>query len=365
MTERHGPASRIVSDPTPPDASVLLVVKGEPAHRLDAVWRALVAQEGVVAIEVLVAAPPEEIEALPRWAPEGPVCEVRAIPNPRGERSAGLNRMLAQARAPVVVRVDARSRPPTDYVARCLRRLDEDPRVGAVGAIQVPTAANHSVTARGIARSLANPWLLGNAGYRRRDFGGEADTAYLGAYRRDEIVALGGWDERLPANEDFDLNTRIRAGGFKVWVEPGLAVAYESRSSLVSLGRQYRAFGAAKARYWRLSGRGPNRRQTVAVVGAAAAATAFGTVAWQRGPWVFALLAVSALAVLAVDHRAGPPERDPRVRVVACAGYAVVVGAWLWGIAVGLVASGGRRSAGGNGERRLPEHASPVSVGRP
>jgi hypothetical protein len=243
--------------------------------------------------------------------------------------------MLAAATAPVVARVDARSRPPTDYLARCVARLRECPDLGVVGAIQRPVAADDRLVARGVGRALGNPWLLGGAAYRRPGFGGRADTAYLGAYRRDELRGLGGFDERLAANEDFELAQRYRARGAGVWVEPGLEVAYEARSTLSALWQQYHRFGRAKAVYWRLTGRRPGLRQGIALAAPVVASSAVLAVAWRRPRLAVGLLAAGAGVIAAVDHLVAPREPDPRVRATALLGYATIVGAWVGGVTVG------------------------------
>jgi hypothetical protein len=236
--------------------------------------------------------------------------------------------------ADVVVRVDARSRPGPGYVASCAARLAADPEVGVVGGVQRPAVHGGTVRARGIARALRNPWVLGGARYRREGAHGPADTVYLGAFRRTELLALGGYDERLDANEDFELCARYRRAGRTVWLEAGAVVDYEPRTRLVDVARQYRAFGAAKARYWALTGRGPDARQAVALTAAAlgAAAAVFACARPRRLP-VLAAAGIGALA--AADHLADPHEPDPWVRAHALVASATVVGSWLWGVARG------------------------------
>ncbi|MCJ7438366.1 MAG: glycosyltransferase [Acidimicrobiia bacterium] len=320
-----------------PAASLLLIVRDEPLDRLERLLDGLAAQRGVGALELLIGAPVSEHDRLGTLCTSGVVGRVVLVDNPTGARSAGLNRLVEVATAPVVVRVDARSRPPEDYVARCLARLDAAPGIGVVGAIQRPATARPDVRSRGITRALGNPWLLGGARYRRSGGGGPADTAYLGAFRRDELRVLGGYDERLDANEDFELCARYRSAGAAVWVEPGLEVAYEPRQTYRSLWRQYRAFGMSKVVFWRLTGRAPNARQTAALGGAAATA-AIGVVTLVRRPASsVALIAAGVATVVIVDHVAAPAERDVRVRVAAGAAYVTVIGAWISGIARALV----------------------------
>jgi succinoglycan biosynthesis protein ExoA len=321
-----------------PSASVLMVVRSEPLDRMRRAVDAVARQEGAGTIEVLIAAPQAEHRALASLHPHGAVGEIRLVDSRDGSRSGGLNAALCAARGRVVARVDARAVPPPDYVARCIARLERDPDIGVVGAIQRPHAGGDGVVARGIARALRNPHFLGGAAYRRTDGAGPADTAYLGAFRREQLARLGGFDETLVANEDFELCSRYRGRGSVVWVEPGLEVAYEARTTFAGLWRQYRDFGDAKVAFWRRSGSMPNRRQAaVLAAGAAAVATAALSV---RRPAVAGIAAASAAAALvAVDHVVEPNERDARVRAVS-AGAAMTLGAaWCWGVVRGAARS--------------------------
>jgi succinoglycan biosynthesis protein ExoA len=327
---------------SPPDVSVLLVTRGEPPDRLRRAIDALAAQAGAGTLEVLVAAPPDEHRDLADLPARGAVQTVSLVANPDGGRSAGLNRALHRARAATVVRVDARSVPPPDYVARCVARLAANPAIGVVGAIQRPATHDPGAGARGIARALRNPWLLGGAPYRRAGGGGSADTVYLGAFRRHELLANGGYDERLDANEDFDLCARYRAGGHQVWIEPGLEVEYEPRRTHRELWAQYRAFGEAKVGYWRATGERPNRRQGVALGGALAALLA-GVLVGRRPRRLVAAL-VAGLGVLAlVDHSVDPEDHDVGTRVAAIGAYATFLTGWCCGILRGLARRAGPR----------------------
>jgi len=323
----------------PPDVSVVMVVRDEPPARVHRVVEALRGQEPLgtpFVIELLIAGPPTEVARYEGAGCGGRLAAVRAVGNPGGGRSAGLNRATAAARATTIVRVDARSRVPQDYVARCLARLESDPAVGVVGGVQWPEPVGTSVAGRGAARALRNRWLLGNPAYRRPGAGGAVDTVYLGAFRRAELVALGGWDEGLDANEDFDLCARYRAAGQRVWLEEDLLVGYEPRVGARALFRQYEAFGRSKVRFWRRTGRRPNARQSVAL-GTAGVATLAAMGSLGRTRRVTGLLATGVVALGLLDHLADPHEPDARVRAHAWVDGLAMTGGWLAGVARGFL----------------------------
>ena len=312
--------------------SVVVTARNEPVWRIERLLRAVSEQDLDGEVQVLIAVPPEERERLSHLGPVGAVTQVVVVDNPGGARSSGLNRAVAMSSASIVCRLDARTLPPPDYLARCRHRLDADPAVGVVGGAQRPTAPGPSVMASGIARALSNPWMLGGAAYRRPGSHGPVDTVYLGAFRRDELIAVGGWEELLDANEDFDLATRYRDAGWLVWLEEGLEVGYEPRSSLASVYRQYNAFGQWKVRFWRLRGSRPNGRQLLAMALAGAMVPLLALAAWTSPLLAAAAVELVVAGLCAVDHLAGRPRTKPGVRTAAvAASFAVVLG-WLSGI---------------------------------
>lgn len=318
-----------------PCVTVISTLRDEPIQRVRRMVDAIAAQVDTPRLELVLAAPRNEHEALRSIPASGAVSSLLVVDNPTGQRSPGLNAAVGAATHPVCCRVDARSILPPTYVARSAALVASDDAIGIVGGIQVPFAQAGGTVARGIARGLANPVALGGARYRRVDRSGPADTAYLGTFRRESFLAVGGYDERLDANEDFDLSARYRQAGYSVFVL-GTPVLYESRETFAELFRQYEAFGRAKARYWKLTGERPNRRQSLAISAAASGAvTAAALMLHRRGgvPPV-ALAAAGALAL--VDQVGAGGGRLPE-RLASCATYPTVYTAWLTGIASELL----------------------------
>jgi succinoglycan biosynthesis protein ExoA len=61
------------------------------------------------------------------------------------------------------------------------------------------------------------------------------------------VDKIGGYDQTLLANEDYEFNARIRASGGKIWLDPAIRSVYFARSSLVTLAQQYFRYG-----FWKL-----------------------------------------------------------------------------------------------------------------
>ncbi|HEV2759967.1 MAG TPA: glycosyltransferase [Acidimicrobiales bacterium] len=255
-----------------------------------------------------------------------------------GDRSSNLNCGLAAATAPVVVRVDARSRVPAHYLRRCVDLLEGRADLAVVGGRQRAVAAGTGAVAAGVARALNNRWGMGLARYRSGGSSGETDTVYLGAYRTAELRAAGGWRTDFAVNEDFDLNRRLARFG-AVWFDSDLTVDYVPRSSLTALLRQYWAFGLGKARYWRLSGDRPQPRQLVLLGAPLVGLAALGLVLGVFGALAGGSVVIAGLAAGLLIEAAGAdgPRTGLRAHVTALVALGCIAGAWLSGVAVGAV----------------------------
>ena len=310
--------------------SVIGTVRREPRERLQRMVDHIASQSVEGPVELVLAGPSEDRAVVESLRTHGALTRIVFVDNPGGARSPGLNLAARAAGATHVHRVDARSLLRSDHLLRCDRRLTSDPTVGVVGGRQRPVALTEGTWARGMARALANPWLLGAPAYRRVSTGADVDTVYLGSYRREELLGIGGFDERLEANEDYDLCQRYRESGALVWLEHGLVVDYEARSRLVDVWRQYHAFGRSKVTYWRVRAERPNVRQAIGL--AAPIAGASIPIVLARRPGALAGLAVAGAAgVLTVDAIAGEETAPPAVRASATIGNLVIPLAWASG----------------------------------
>ena len=226
---------------SPPAVSIVIPASGAGAS-LPAALRAVHDQTYPNIVDVIVAAADNDSASAARTG------RATTIPNPQRRTPAGLNRAIARSTGDVVVRVDARSIIPDDYVVRVVEALTE---TGAdnVGGMQIPIG--HTFPERAIAAAMRSRAGAGGARYRVGGESGPADTVYLGAFRRATLERLGGFDERYERHQDYELNQRIREQGGVVWFDPELRVEYRPRCSLKALARQYYDFGKWKRRFAR------------------------------------------------------------------------------------------------------------------
>jgi succinoglycan biosynthesis protein ExoA len=176
---------------------------------------------------------------------------IRLLRNPRRDIPAGLNVGLGNARGTWVARMDAHSEYPDDYLAQGVGRLRRGDTQWVSGP-QVPVGKD--TISRAVALALDHP--LGRGGSRRwasqadlPDAEYELDSGvFCGVWKRDTLLARGGWDERWARNEDSEMAARFQERGERVICLPSMAATYRPRDSLRSLWRQYLGNGRFRAR---------------------------------------------------------------------------------------------------------------------
>lgn len=165
---------------------------------------------------------------------------VRTVPNPSGRTPDGLNAAIAASTGAVVARVDAHAEIPVDYLTSAVAALEES---GADNVGGIMDAVGVSALERAVACAMKSPLGVGGARFHTGGGAGEADTVYLGVFRRVALERVGGYDPHFERAQDWEMNHRIRATGGLVWFTPDLRVTYRPRSTLRALADQYRGYG--------------------------------------------------------------------------------------------------------------------------
>ena len=169
---------------------------------------------------------------------------VLVVPNPERITSSGLNRAIESSRGEVIVRCDAHAALPPGYIKRAVETMR---RTGAavVGGLQEPTGDN--LFQRAVGMAMTTPLGAGDSRYKIGGREGPTDMVYLGVFRTEVLSEIGGFDEKIVHNQDYELNWRLRDRGETVWLDPQLRVRYRPRGSLQALAQQYFNYGRWKS----------------------------------------------------------------------------------------------------------------------
>lgn len=174
--------------------------------------------------------------------------DVRVLSAPQRSIPAALNTGIQAATGDIIVRLDGHSAPYPDYIERCLTVLTATGAQNVGGRWDIRPGAQ-TAEAHGIAAAVGSRLGAGDALYRLADTATatDTDTVPFGCFLRQTWQDLGGYNEALLTNEDYEFNYRIRQRGGRVHFDPSIRCVYYARSTLTTLRQQYWRYGRWKA----------------------------------------------------------------------------------------------------------------------
>lgn len=223
-----------------PGVSYVMPVLNEADYLEEAV-RSILSQDYDGEKELVVALGPSDDgtnSVAARLAESDP--RIVLVDNPKGRTPIALNLAVKKSSHPIVMRVDAHSELPANYTRRGVETLF---RVGAHDVGGLMDARGRTPKQRAIAAAYHSKFGFGGPAYHSGAPEGEAESAYLGIFRREVFDEVGFYDEDMWRAQDWELCLRIRQAGHKVWFDPELKVGYYPRDNFKSLARQSYASG--------------------------------------------------------------------------------------------------------------------------
>ena len=221
---------------TPPGVSVVMPVLNEERHLAAAVGKVL-RQDYPGEMEVILAVGPSK-DRTHEIAEELAAGDhrVRVVHNPVGKTPHALNLGITAARYDIIVRVDGHGELTDGYIERAVELLNE---TGAANVGGVMEARGNTPFEQAVATAYTSKLGLGGGAFHLTTSpAGEAETVFLGVFRKKAPQAVGGFDETSHRAQDWELNYRLRSRGHKIWFSPDLRVTYRPRSSLRALVAQ-------------------------------------------------------------------------------------------------------------------------------
>jgi cellulose synthase/poly-beta-1,6-N-acetylglucosamine synthase-like glycosyltransferase len=284
-------------------------------------------------------------QVVSKFVEENPQVPVRLVDNPARHIPAGLNRGIEAALGQIIVRMDAHSVPSPNYVRRLVELLDEGGAEVCGMPWRIKPGADTSV-ARAIAQAVAHPFGIGDAKYRQANLASSqfVDTVPFGAFCKSLWQEVGGFDERLLANEDYDFYYRVRTRGGRVLLDSSGYSAYYARATLNDLGRQYFRYGRWKAEMLKSHPRSIRLRQLVAPAFVLSlVASGVLSIFWTPALYLL-LLTVAAYSLLAIVFaiRLAQKGRDFQLALVLPLVFFIIHTAWGSGFLLSFLRSPGR-----------------------
>ena len=220
--------------------SIILPVLNEADHLEESV-QSILTQDYLGDIEIILAIAPsqDETEKIAHALAEKD-SRIVLVENPSGRTASALNIAIAATKYSIIVRVDGHSQIPKNYLTLVSEILE---KTGAVNVGGVMDAQGRTLFESGVARAMKSALGVGASRFHTGGAAGEVDTVYLGAFRKEALIAVGCFDERFTRAQDWELNHRLRSAGGKIYFDPRLVVTYRPRSTVLALAKQYFNYG--------------------------------------------------------------------------------------------------------------------------
>ena len=268
---------------------------------------------------------------------------VTLLDNPDRIQSSAINRAIAVFGDGVeyFVRIDAHAGYPAGFCATLLAQAE------ATGADSVVVAMRTAGTGTfQLAAAAAQNSPLGNGGSAHRNATPDPDAApgawvdhgHHALIRVAAFRAVGGYDETFSHNEDAELDFRLTAAGYRIWLTTRTWCTYYPRATPGALLRQYLNYGGGRARNVIKHGSVPRARQMVMLM-VAPAVLLSGLTKVNRLAAAPAL--VWAAACLGYGAALGARQRKPSVALAGPAAMIMHFG-WSAGFWQTLIRSRGR-----------------------
>jgi glycosyltransferase involved in cell wall biosynthesis len=253
------------------------------------------------------------------------------VDNPVGKTTSGMNAAIALSHYEIVIRVDAHTELPKDYFKDSVEILMAR-NADLLGGVM--KAVGDTPFQSAVAWGYNSRFGLGGGTYHIGGEEQEAESAYLGVFKKTALERVSGYDTNIIRGEDWDLAQRIKKTGGLIWFSPRLVVKYWPRASVVALARQFYSTGVWRGHLTRRSVKEASLRyfvppMTVAAIVVGLMLSVFGI---QIG-LIPAVGYLSALVVVTLTARGV----SMRTRVLLPIALATMHFSWGYGFIIGFI----------------------------
>lgn len=159
----------------------------------------------------------------------------RLMDNPKRIAPVAMNIGINVAEGKYIIRLDAHSEYPPNYISECIHTL-ENIEADNVGGLALSKGSG--TVGEAYAQVLSSKFGVGNSGFRTGASSGYVDTVPFGAFKRETFDKYGTYDERLIRNQDYELNFRIRKNGGRIYLNSNIKLYYHCKNTFNAIAKQ-------------------------------------------------------------------------------------------------------------------------------
>lgn len=162
---------------------------------------------------------------------------IRVLENPGRWLPKGWNVFLDNAIGDILIKVDAHSHIPCDFVSKIVDCI-ESGHYDVVGGKRPTILKDNSVWSQILLEAENALFGSGLAVFRTSDKPRFVKSVFHGAYRKEVFQKVGKFNEALRRTEDNEIHWRIRNNGFKIWYDPSIVSYQYARPTLFTMLKQ-------------------------------------------------------------------------------------------------------------------------------
>ena len=156
--------------------------------------------------------------------------KVLVLDNPKKILPCGWNIALEASTGDLILRVDAHSSLPNDFISKNVNRIDMGEKI--VGGHRISIIDENNAWQKTLLIAEKSIFGSGIATYRRKEREEYVSTLAHAAYSREVFKKVGGYDERLARTEDNEIHYRMKKAGYKFLLDPTIKSYHHARNSL-------------------------------------------------------------------------------------------------------------------------------------
>ena len=162
--------------------------------------------------------------------------KIQVLENLKKKQASGWNVAIRNFSGDVMIRVDAHASIPPEFVRKNVEILESGEMVSGgprPNMIDESTPWKETLL-------LAEQSMFGSsmASYRRSQKKQYVKSLFHGAYRREVLEKVNGFDEQLGRTEDNEFHYRIRQAGYQICYSPEIISYQHARSTLPGMLKQ-------------------------------------------------------------------------------------------------------------------------------
>jgi glycosyltransferase involved in cell wall biosynthesis len=158
---------------------------------------------------------------------------IKLIQNSDIYQSFAINKALEYSKGEWIMRLDAHSVYPRNYLQLCFETAIRT-KADNVGGLFITLPGGDTIQAKLVQALTTHKFGVGDAGFRT---GAKeeciADTVPYGFFNKSLFEKIGLLDERLIRAQDYEFNRRISSNGGKVWRNSDILVYYYNQPNLI------------------------------------------------------------------------------------------------------------------------------------